>query len=220
MIGGDDMEYCGRKNSCPENVKYHDGEWGVPLHDDRKQFEFLMLEAMQCGLNRNMIIKKREIFRACFDDFDYEKTARYDEADIERILQYDGMRHSRRKTEAVINNARCFIKIREEFDSFDSFIWSFSGGRTILYENHGKGYIPAENGLSDRISRELKKRGFKYLGGVTVYSHLQACGIICDHDENCPCYKRITESFPTVRMSCSDEKNVRFFGAEVSEEKP
>lgn len=184
MIGGDDMECCGRKNSCPENVKYHDGEWGVPLHDDRKQFEFLMLEAMQCGLNRNMIIKKREIFRACFEDFDYEKTVRYDEADIERILQYDGMIHSRRKTEAVINNARCFIKIREEFGSFDSFIWSFSGGRTILYENHGKGYIPAENGLSDRISRELKK------------------------------------SFPTVKMSCSDEKNVRFFGAEVSEEKP
>ena len=110
--------------------KYHDEEWGVPLHDDHRQFEFLIMEVMQCGLNWNMMIQKREIFRQCFDGFDYDRIAVYTEADIERILSCEGMIKSRRKVEAVIHNARCFQKVREEYGSFSSYIWSFSRGKS------------------------------------------------------------------------------------------
>ncbi|MBQ6042781.1 MAG: DNA-3-methyladenine glycosylase I [Clostridia bacterium] len=183
----------------PVNMKYHDEEWGVPLHDDRGQFEYLMMEVMQCGLSWGLMMKKREIFRACFDNFDFDRIAAYDESDIERILNTDGMIRSRRKIEAIIHNARLFQKIREENGSFSEWIWAFSDGKTILYNGHEKGDVPVSNGLSDKISRELKRRGFKYLGTVTVYSHLQACGIINDHCDKCPCYKRINGSNPTVR---------------------
>ena len=180
-------------------MKYHDEEWGVPLHDDRGQFEYLMMEVMQCGLSWGLMMKKREIFRACFDNFDYDRIAAYDESDIERILNTDGMIRSRRKIEAIIHNARLFQKIREENGSFSEWIWAFSDGKTILYNGHEKGDVPVSNGLSGKISRELKRRGFKYLGTVTVYSHLQACGIINDHCDECPCYKRINDNNPTIR---------------------
>lgn len=185
---------------CNEKmIKYHDEEWGVPLHDDKKQFEFLMMEVMQCGLNWNMMIQKREIFRQCFDDFDYRKVADYNEGDILRILDTQGMIRSRRKIEAVIHDARCFLKVQEEFGSFSTYLWGFSKGKTILYAGHQKGMIPAKNGLSDMVSKDLKKRGFKYLGSVTVYSHLQACGIINDHVETCFRYADILENYPVVR---------------------
>ena len=177
---------CNEKMIC-----YHDEEWGVPVYDDQKQFEFLMMEVMQCGLNWNMMIQKREIFRECFDRFDYNKVAEYQEAEIERILNTKGMIRSRRKIEAVIHNARCFQKIREEFGSFSDYIWGFTGGKTYLYTGHQKGEIPARNGLSDRISKDLKKRGLKYMGSITVYSHLQACGIINDHLETCGRYREL-----------------------------
>ena len=178
--------------TCNEKmIRYHDEEWGVPVYDDQKQFEFLMMEVMQCGLNWNMMIQKREIFRECFDRFDYNKVAEYQEAEIERILNTDGMIRSRRKIEAVIHNARCFQKIREEFGSFSDYIWGFTGGKTYLYTGHQKGEIPARNGLSDQISKDLKKRGLKYMGSITVYSHLQACGIINDHLETCGRYREL-----------------------------
>ena len=178
--------------TCNEKmIRYHDEEWGVPVHDDQKQFEFLMMEVMQCGLNWNMMIQKREIFRECFDRFDYNKVAEYQEAEIERILNTEGMIRSRRKIEAVIHNARCFQKIREEFGSFSDYIWGFTGGKTYLYTGHQKGEIPARNGLSDRISKDLKKRGLKYMGSITVYSHLQACGITNDHLETCGRYREL-----------------------------
>lgn len=178
--------------TCNEKmIRYHDEEWGVPVYDDQKQFEFLMMELMQCGLNWNMMIQKREIFRECFDRFDYNKVAEYQEAEIERILNTEGMIRSRRKIEAVIHNARCFQKIREEFGSFSDYIWGFTGGKTYLYTGHQKGEIPARNGLSDRISKDLKKRGLKYMGSITVYSHLQACGIINDHLETCGRYREL-----------------------------
>ena len=172
-------------------IRYHDEEWGVPVYDDQKQFEFLMMEVLQCGLKWNMMIQKREIFRECFDRFDYNKVAEYQEAEIERILNTEGMIRSRRKIEAVIHNARCFQKIREEFGSFSDYIWGFTGGKTYLYTGHQKGEIPARNGLSDRISKDLKKRGLKYMGSITVYSHLQACGIINDHLETCGRYREL-----------------------------
>ena len=185
---------------------YHDTEWGIPLHDDRKQFEFLMMEAMQCGLSWDLMIKKREIFRSCFDGFDFDRIAAYDDADVDRIMNTEGMIRSRRKIEAIINNAKCFQQSRKEYGSVDQWLWSFSGGKTILYIGHEKGSIPVSNGLSDQIARELKKRGFKFLGTVTVYSHLQACGIINDHGKDCPRYKYIVDNYPTVRKRRFMEK--------------
>ena len=151
------------------------------------------------GMNWNMMIQKREIFRQCFDGFDYDKVAAYGDGDVERILAAEGMIRSRRKVEAVIHNARRFREIREEYGSFSRYIWSFSKGKTILYAGHQKGRIPASNKLSDEVSRDLKKRGFKYMGSITVYSHLQACGVINDHGEGCFRYKDIIENYPTVR---------------------
>ena len=192
------MERCQWCLGSEKMISYHDEEWGVPLYDDQKQFEFLMMEVMQCGLNWNMMIQKREILRACFHNFDFEKIASYDESDIERIMAFDGMIKSRRKIEAVVNNARCFQKIRDEFGSFSDYIWGYSKNKIILYTGHQKGNTPSRNGLSDIISKDLKKRGFKYLGSVTVYSHLQAAGIINDHIEGCFRYKDIIDSYPVV----------------------
>lgn len=177
------------------NETYHDHEWGIPLHDDKKQFEFLMLEVMQCGLSWTLMLKKRETFRKCFDDFDYEKIARYDEEQVQRIMETPDMIKSIRKIRAVIDNAKAFIKIREEFGSFDRFLWNYSGGKTLVYKSHRTSWA-ASNELSDEIAKELKKRGFKFLGSITVYSHLQACGIINDHEEGCFLYREITEHYP------------------------
>lgn len=191
---------------CNEKmIRYHDEEWGIPVYDDRKQFEYLMLEVMQCGLNWNMMIQKREIFRECFDNFDFDKIASYKESDVERIMKTEGMIRSERKIRAVISNAKCFQKVREEFGTFSSYLWNYSKGKTILYTGHQKGKIPAKNGLSDKISKDLKKRGFKYLGSVTVYSHLSSCGIINDHVENCFRYKDILENYPVVRKRKDNE---------------
>ena len=193
------MERCSWCMCNEKMIRYHDEEWGVPVHDDRKQFEFLMMEVMQCGLNWNMMIQKREIFRNCFDNFSFDKVASYGEEDIQRIMETEGMIRSRRKIEAVIHNARCFQEIRREFGSFSDYIWSFTEGRTYLYTGHQKGQIPAKNGLSDRISKDLKKRGLKYMGSVTVYSHLQACGMINDHLESCFRYGELLEGTDAVR---------------------
>ena len=135
-------------------IKYHDEEWGVPVHDDRKQFEYLMLEVIQCGLSWDTVLKKRVIFRACFDGFDFDKIAEYDQADIERIMDTPGMIHSRRKIEAVIGNARCVRQIRKEFGSFSEYLWSWTKGKMLLYRGHELGNIPASNELSDRISKD------------------------------------------------------------------
>lgn len=173
--------------------EYHDKEWGIPLHDDQKQFEFLMMEVMQCGLNWNMMIKKREIFRQCFDGFDFHKIAGYGEEKIRSIMETEGMIRSERKIRAIIHNANCFLKIIEEFGSFDAYIWGYTKGKSLVYRKHREGEWAARNELSDRISADLKKRGFKYLGSVTVYSHLQAAGIINDHEYDCWMYPVLTK---------------------------
>lgn len=186
---------------CLMNEKmklYHDTEWGVPVHDDRKQFEFLMMEVMQCGLNWNMMLQKREVFRKCFDGFDYDKVAEYTDSDIERIICTEGMIRSERKIKAVIHNARCFQAVREEFGSFSDYIWNYTDGKMVLYTGHEKGSVPAKNGLSDKIANDLKKRGFKYLGSVTVYAHLQASGMINDHGEECEQYRKLIAKYPTA----------------------
>ena len=178
--------------------KYHDTEWGVPVYDDRKQFEFLMMEVMQCGLNWNMMLQKRDVFRKCFDGFDFDKVAAYTETDVERIFNTEGMIRSERKINAVIHNAKCFHAVREEFGSFSEYIWNYTDGKMVLYTGHEKGNVPAKNGLSDKIAKDLKKRGFKYLGSVTVYAHLQASGMVNDHGEECVQYRKLIEKYPTV----------------------
>lgn len=178
---------------CDDGIvqKYHDEEWGIPLHDDRKHFEYISMEVMQCGLNWTMMLKKRAIFRKCFDDFDFHQIAKYSEEDIIRILNEDGMIKSRRKVETIIGNAKAFLQIIEEFGSFDKYIWSYTNNKSLVYIKHQNGQGEASNGLSDQISKDLKKRGFKYLGSITVYSHLQACGIINDHSPQCYMYEKL-----------------------------
>ena len=200
------MGYCNWSLVNEKMKKYHDEEWGIPVHEDLKQFEHLMMEVMQCGLNWNLVLQKREIFRQCFDGFDFDRVAGYGEDDIQRILAVPGMIRSRRKIGAVIHNAGCFQKMREEFGSFSDYLWAYSEGRTILYHRHELSEVPASNGLSDIISKDLKKRGFKYLGSITVYSHLQASGIVNDHSADCPCYQRIIDQYPTVRKRRTKER--------------
>ena len=189
------MNRCSWCEDNPLARLYHDEEWGVPLHDDRKQFEFLMMEVMQCGLSWNLMLKKRDTFRRCFDDFDYERIAAYDETDIERIMNTKDMIKSERKIKAVIENARAYLKIIEEFGSFDTYLWRCSGGKTLVYKSHRDKHV-ASNELSEALSKDLKKRGFKFLGPVTLYSHLQACGLINDHAPDCFRYTYIMENFP------------------------
>ena len=181
------------------------------MHDDRRQFEYLMMEVMQCGLSWQIVINKREIFRSCFDNFDFNKIADYNTQDIERIMHTEGMIKSPRKIAAIIHNAQKFLDIRAEFGSFDAYLWAYTDGKTVLYDKHGDGYIPVSNGLSAAISKDLKKRGFKYMGEITIYSHLQACGIINDHDQNCPRYHYINTHFPTIRKHLDAEKQVQCF---------
>lgn len=200
------MGYCGWNSASEIDRHYHDTEWGIPVHDDRKQFEYLMMEVMQCGLSWELMLRKREIFRQCFDNFDFDKVAAYDERDVERIMNTEGMIRSPRKIRTIINNARCFQKIRNLYGSFSNYLWAYADGKTIIYSSHGGGRIPVSNGLSARISKDLKSKGFKYLGAITVYSHLQACGIINDHDTDCPCYKKINGSFPTITKLDDQDK--------------
>lgn len=180
--------------TTPLYQDYHDHEWGRPVHDDKKQFEHLMLEVMQCGLSWITVLNKREDLRIAFDGFDYKKIALYTDADVERIMNAPNVIRSERKIRAIIHNAQRFIEVQRDFGSFCNYIWAFTGGKTLVYEGHPEGNIPAKNELSERISNDLKQRGFKFLGPVTIYSHLQASGLINDHGRDCPCFDDINES--------------------------
>lgn len=187
--------------TTPLYQSYHDHEWGRPIHDDQRQFEHLCLESLQCGLSWLTILNKREVIRQCFNHFDVDAVAQYTEIDIERIMSTEGMLKSRKKTEAIINNAKAFQRIQAEFGSFCNYIWAFTNYKTIIYENHPEGNVPAKNELSTRISKDLKKRGFKFVGPVTIYSHLQASGLINDHGKDCPCFDEINKENPVVYVS-------------------
>ena len=192
--------------TTPLYQAYHDYEWGRPIHDDQRQFEHLCLESLQCGLSWLTILNKREIIRQCFDYFDIDAVAQYTETDIERIMSTDGMLKSRKKIEAIINNAQAFQRIQDEFGSFCEYIWAFTNYKTLIYEGHSEGRVPAKNELSTRISKDLKKRGFKFVGPVTIYSHLQASGLINDHGKDCPCFNEINEANPVVYMTIVRER--------------
>lgn len=201
------MGYCDWANGSADLKKYHDEEWGVPVFDDKRMFEHLSLECLQCGLSWSLMLKKRAVFRECFEDFDFEKVASFTEEDEARVLKTENMLRAPRKIRAIVENARRFLEIREEFGTFCEYLRRLTGGKTILYEGHEKAgaKIPVSNGLSERIGKDLKKRGFKFVGAVTIYSHLQACGVINDHDETCPCYQRINEAFETARLPIDEE---------------
>lgn len=171
--------------------KYHNEEWGIACHNDQQLYEYLMLEAMSCGLSWKIVLTKREIFRACFANFDYLKVAQFTNSDVERIMQYPGIIKSKRKIEAMISNAQAFIKIRNEFETFDKYIWSFTKGKTIIYNNRPNGMMQIQGELSDIIAKDLKKRGFKFLGSALVYSFIQAIGMVNDHDTTCYMFNEI-----------------------------
>lgn len=166
-------------------VKYHDEEWGEPVHDDKKHFEFLVLESAQAGLSWITILRKRENYRKAYDDFDAAKVSIYDDKKINDLMNNAGIVRNRRKIEASINNAKHFIEIQVEFGSFDKYIWSFVNNTPLI--NHWKDItqVPATSELSDKVSKELKSRGFKFLGSTIIYAHLQATGIINDHLIDC-----------------------------------
>ena len=163
-------------------IKYHDEEWGVPKHDDRDLFELLILEGFQAGLAWITVLKKREAFRKAFDNFDVKKVSEYDDAKISELLNNEGIIRSRGKIEAAISNAKIFIQIQKEFGSFANYIWGFTNDKVI---KNTTDEFPVKTELSDRISKDLKKRGMKYTGSVIIYSYLQAIGIVNDHETTC-----------------------------------
>lgn len=179
------MIRCGWCGNDPLYVKYHDEEWGVPVHEDRKHFEFLVLESAQAGLSWITILRKRENYRKAYDDFDFIKVAKYDDEKINELIQNEGIIRNRLKIAASINNAKLFLKIQEEFGSFDNYIWAFVGNKPLINHWGSTSHVPATSELSDKISKDLKKRGFKFLGSTTTYAYLQATGIINDHITSC-----------------------------------
>ncbi len=163
-------------------IKYHDEEWGVPKYDDKELFELLILESFQAGLSWITVLKKREAFRLAFDNFEISKVAHYDETKVNELLQNKDIIRSRGKINAAINNAKIFIEIQNEFGSFSNYIWGFTNNK-IIKNKTGKSIISTP--LSDKISKDLKKRGMKYVGTVIIYSYLQAIGIVDDHEKDC-----------------------------------
>lgn len=168
-------------------IKYHDEEWGVPNHDDRKHFEFIVLESAQAGLSWITVLKKRENYRKAYDNFNPEIVSTYDEEKIEELMSNKGLIRNRKKIEASINNAKRFLEIQKEFGSFDNYIWGFVNNEPIVNSVDKISDLSAKTELSDIISKDLKKRGFKFLGSIVVYSHLQAVGIVNDHINTCIC---------------------------------
>ena len=166
-------------------IAYHDEEWGVPVHDDRKQFEFLMLESAQAGLSWLTVLRKRDAYRRAFAEFDPEKVARFTEKRIERLVADPGIIRNRQKIAAAVTNARCFLTVQEEFGSFDKYIWGFVDGRPIQNRPKHMKDLPATSNESDALSKDLKQRGFKFVGSTIVYAHMQAVGMVNDHLITC-----------------------------------
>jgi DNA-3-methyladenine glycosylase I len=171
-------------------VQYHDEEWGVPLHDDKKLFEFLVLDAFQAGLSWKTILHKRENFRKAFHDFDVKKIAKYNEAHFERLMQDAGIVRNRLKITGTINNAQRFIEVQKEFGSFDAYIWQFTGNKTIINRHVHTKDIPAKSPESDAMSKDLLKRGFKFVGSTICYAFMQASGMVNDHLISCHRHKQ------------------------------
>lgn len=183
---------CGWVNSNPLYVAYHDEEWGVPLHDDPKLFEFLVLEGMQAGLSWETILNRRENYRQAFADFDPHKVSAFNESDTEQLMQNSGIIRNRLKIEAAAINARNFLAVQQEFGSFDRYIWSFVDGKTVVNAFAALSEIPTQTEISQKMSRDLKKRGFKFVGPTICYAFMQATGLVNDHLVSCFRYAELS----------------------------
>lgn len=168
--------------NSPIYIKYHDEEWGIPKYDDKELFELLILESFQAGLSWITVLKKREDFRIAFDNFDVKKVASYDETKVNELLNNEKIIRSRGKINSAINNAKIFIDIQKEFGSFTNYIWGFTNNQVV---KNSSDVLPVSTPLSDKISKDLKKRGMKYVGTIIIYSYLQAIGVVDDHEKGC-----------------------------------
>ena len=182
-------------NRCPwclgfeEYIKYHDEEWGVPVHDDKTHFEFLIVEGAQAGLNWSKVLKKREGYRQSFANFDPIEVANFPLERVEELMQFPGIIRNRLKIQSAIINAKLFLEVQKEFGSFDTYIWSFVNGQPIINRWKTMAEVPATSKESDALSKDLKKRGFKFVGSTIMYAHMQACGLVNDHLVDCFRYK-------------------------------
>ena len=181
----DNKTRCAWCNKSALYQRYHDEEWGVPLHDEQKHFEFLLLETMQAGLSWYTILQRREGYRKAFANFVAKDVANFTKVDVERLMLDSGIIRYRLKIESAINNAKQFLAIQKEFNSFDNYIWGFVDRKPIVNQWQDLSQIPATSELSDKIAKDLKQRGFKFVGSTTIYAHLQAIGIINDHLLSC-----------------------------------
>ncbi|MEE2023242.1 DNA-3-methyladenine glycosylase I [Alkalimonas mucilaginosa] len=186
--------------SKADYVAYHDDEWGVPLFDDQKLFEFITLEAAQAGLSWYTVLKKRPHYRQVFAGFAAEQVARFDQQQIEQLLQDPGIIRNRLKVEAAVNNARCFLAIQEAFGSFAAYQWRFVDGRPQVSNIRGPEDYRATSKASDAMSKDLKQRGFKFVGSTIIYAHMQACGMVNDHSLNCFRRQQIIDSYPALGL--------------------
>jgi DNA-3-methyladenine glycosylase I len=166
-------------------VAYHDQEWGVPIHDDQLLFEFLLLEGVQAGLSWLTVLRKRENYRLAYDGFDPMKVAAYDDVKINELLQNAGIIRNRQKVAASVNNAKCFLEVQKEFGSFDKYMWGFIDFKPVVNHFESLSEVPATSPLSDQISKDMKKRGFKFVGSTIIYAHMQATGMVNDHLVSC-----------------------------------
>lgn len=185
------MKRCGwAKNELA--IRYHDTEWGVPLHDDRGLFEFLILEGAQAGLSWDTILAKRENYHKAFDNFDPSKVARYTEAKCEKLLLNPGIIRNRLKIASAVANGKSFLKIQKEFGSFDSYVWEFVGGKPLDGKRKAMGDVPAKTEVSNTLSKDLRKRGFNFVGSTIMYAFMQATGMVNDHVTTCFRYKEVS----------------------------
>ncbi len=181
---------CPWVSSDPIYIEYHDKEWGKPVHDDRLLFEFLILESFQAGLSWLTVLKKRDNFRKAFANFEAEKVAKFTPAKVEKLMQDAGIIRNRLKIEAAINNAKLYLKIQKEFGSFDKYVWSFVKGKTVVNNFKSLKDYPAKTVLSDAMSEDMGKRGFKFRGSTICYAFMQAVGMVNDHTVDCWCRKK------------------------------
>jgi DNA-3-methyladenine glycosylase I len=177
----------------PLMLRYHDREWGVPVHDDRTQFEFLVLEGAQAGLSWSTVLRKREAYRRAFGRFDPERVARFTKSRIQKLLLDPGIIRNRLKVEAAVSNARSFLEVQEEFGSFDAYSWRFVGGKPRLNRWKSTRQVPATSPESDAFSKDLKRRGFRFVGSTIIYAHMQAIGMVNDHLVDCFRYREVSK---------------------------
>ena len=185
------VKRCPWPTDIPLMIRYHDNEWGVPVHNDKKLFEFLILEGFQAGLSWRTILNKRENFRKAFDNFDFNKVAEYDKRKINSLLKDEGIIRNKLKIEGAVANAKAFLQVRKEFGTFDKYVWSFVSGKPLQNKFKSLKDIPARTKLSDKISEDLKKREFKFVGSTIIYAHMQATGMVNDHLISCFRYKEL-----------------------------